>query len=135
VSQSLAWLSEAFQRSGIQPSVGSRLWAILRDAGVEPLGMLGVQPHFGPNDSAGPGLLAGIVRTVLPLIEQTGVATRQQVAAETLHDRLAAEMTPTAQYGPTRSCSVPGGTHLSSRNRRTALKSVPVIVETDDWLI
>jgi SAM-dependent methyltransferase len=92
-TQSLGWLGETFKRAGIQPSLGSRLWAVLRDAGVRPLGMLGVQPHFGPDDRAGPALLAGIVRTMLPLIEQTGVATAQQVAAETLHDRLAAEMT------------------------------------------
>ena len=92
VNQSLTWLDETFQRAGIQPSLGSRLWAILRDAGVRPLGMMGVQPHFGPDDPAGPGLLAGIVRTMIPLIEQTGVATAQQVAADTLQDRLAAEM-------------------------------------------
>ena len=93
VSQSHAWLEETFKRAGIQPSLGSRLWAVLRDADVRPLGMLGVQPHFGPDDPAGPGLLAGIVRTMLPLIEQTGVATARQVAVETLHDRLAAELT------------------------------------------
>jgi SAM-dependent methyltransferase len=92
ISQCLAWLAETFKRAGIQPSLGSRLWAVLRDAGVRPLGMLGVQPHFGPDDPAGPGLLAGIVGTMLPLIEQTGVATAQQVAVETLRDRLAAEM-------------------------------------------
>jgi ubiquinone/menaquinone biosynthesis C-methylase UbiE len=91
--QVAAWLGEVFQRAGIESSLGSRLWAILRDAGVRPLGMLGVQPHFGPDDLAGPSLLAGIVRTMLPLIEQTGVATAQQVAAETLQDRLAEEMT------------------------------------------
>jgi hypothetical protein len=38
-------------------------------------GMLGVQPYFGPRDPAGPFLLAGIVRAILPLIERTGVAT------------------------------------------------------------
>jgi SAM-dependent methyltransferase len=92
-SQCLTLLAETFKRAGIQPSLGSRLWAVLQDAGVRPLGMLGVQPHFGPDDPAGPGLLAGIVRTMLPLIEQTGVATAQQVAVETLRDRLAAEMT------------------------------------------
>jgi ubiquinone/menaquinone biosynthesis C-methylase UbiE len=92
LSQCLAWLDDTFKRAGIQPSLGSRLWAVLRDADVRPLGMLGVQPHFGPDDPAGPVLLAGIVRTMLPLIEQTGVATARQVAAETLRDRLAAEM-------------------------------------------
>jgi ubiquinone/menaquinone biosynthesis C-methylase UbiE len=93
VTQSLTWLGETFNRAGIQPSLGRRLWSVLQDAGVQPLGMLGIQPHFGPDDPAASALLAGIVRTMLPLIEQTGVATAQQVEAVTLEDRLAAEMT------------------------------------------
>ncbi len=54
--------------------------------------MIGVQPHFGPDDPAGPAILAGIVRSVLPLMEQTGVATAQEVGTETLQERLAGEL-------------------------------------------
>ena len=88
----LGWLTETFQRAGIQQALGTRLWAILRDAGLTPLGMMGVQPHFGPEDPGGPALLAGIVLTLLPVIEQTGVATAQEVGAATLEQRLAAEL-------------------------------------------
>jgi SAM-dependent methyltransferase len=93
--QSLGWLLDTFERAGIQPSLGSRLWAVLSDAGLIPQGMLGVQPHYGPDDPGGPALLAGIVRTLLPVIEKTGVATADQVGAATLEQRLAAEMTAT----------------------------------------
>jgi hypothetical protein len=82
--QMLAWLIDTFQRAGVEPSLGARLWAILQQAGLRPLGMVGVQPHFGPDDPAGPATLAGIVGTMLPLIEHTGVATAQQVGIETL---------------------------------------------------
>lgn len=90
--QLLAWLADTFQRAGIDPSLGSRLWAILQQAGLRPLGMVGVQPHFGPDDPAGSATLAGIVGTMLPLIERTGVATAEQVGIETLQARLAEEL-------------------------------------------
>ena len=92
VQQLLAWLADTFQRAGIQPSLGARLWATLRQAGLRPLGMVGVQPHFGPEDPAGAAMLAGIVGTVLPLMERTGVATAQQVGIETLQARVAEEL-------------------------------------------
>lgn len=50
--------------------------AIHREAGL-PAGMLGVQPHFGHNDPAAVGTLAGIIHTAAPLIERTGVGQRQ----------------------------------------------------------
>src|SRR5262249_29897073 len=90
-TQALSWLSEAFTRGGIQPALGPHLWAILQDAGLRPLGMIGVQPHFGPRGPDGPATLAGIVRTGPPLIEQTGVATAADVRAETLQQRLSDE--------------------------------------------
>lgn len=92
VHQALSWLAEAFTRAGIQTSLGPRLWAILKDAGLTPLGMLAVQPHFGPDDPDGPAILAGIVRTSLPLIERTGVATAEEVGAGTLQQRLTGEL-------------------------------------------
>jgi hypothetical protein len=78
--------------AGIQPSLGSRLWGTLLEAGLRPLGMIGFQPHFGPQDPDGPAILAGIVRVVLPLMERTGVATAQEVGIETFQRRLTDEL-------------------------------------------
>ena len=58
--------------------------------------MIGVQPHFGPEDPDAAAILAGIVRTVLPLIEHTGVATAAEVGAETLEQRLSEELVTAA---------------------------------------
>jgi len=91
-SQAGAWLAEAFIKGGIQPSLGTRLWAIHREAGLRPRGMLGIQPHFGPGDPAAVALLAGIIHTAAPLIERTGVATAEEIGVATFAQRLRAEL-------------------------------------------
>jgi hypothetical protein len=96
VGQVLSWLGEAFTRAGIDPALGPDLWAVLQAAGLQPLGMIGVQPHFGPEDPDGAAILAGIVKTVLPLIERTGVATAAEVGADTLQQRLSGELAASA---------------------------------------
>ena len=96
VGQALSWLREAFTRAGIDPALGPGLWAVLQAAGLQPSGMIGVQPHLGPEDPDGAAILAGIVRTVLPLIERTGVATAAEVGADTLQQRLSGELATSA---------------------------------------
>jgi cyclopropane fatty-acyl-phospholipid synthase-like methyltransferase len=92
VSRALAWVAEALAKGGIPPSLGTRLWAIACEAGLRPLGMLGIQPHFGPDDPAAVALLAGVIRTAAPLIERTGVATAQEIGVETFAQRLRDEL-------------------------------------------
>jgi SAM-dependent methyltransferase len=96
VGQALSWLREAFTRADIDPALGPGLWAVLQAAGLQPRGMIGVQPHFGPEDPDGAAILAGIVRTVLPLIERPGVATAAEVGADTLQQRLSDELATSA---------------------------------------
>jgi SAM-dependent methyltransferase len=93
VAQALLWLKESFRRSGIEPALGPQLWKVLSEAGLQPLAMIGVQPHFGPEDPDGSAILAGIVRTAVPLMERTGVATADDVRPDTLQQRLSEELT------------------------------------------
>lgn len=65
---------------------------VLREAGLRPIGMMGVQPHFGPEDPDGPAILGGIVRTMVPLMERTGVATAADVGSDTFEQRLSDEL-------------------------------------------
>ena len=51
---------------------------MLLEAWLQPLGMMGVQPHFGPGDPDGAALVAGIVRAAPPLMERMGVATAEE---------------------------------------------------------
>jgi ubiquinone/menaquinone biosynthesis C-methylase UbiE len=90
--QLMAWVLETFERSGFTTSLGTRLWTVLEEAGIQPRGMLGVQPYFGPRDADGPLLLAGIVRALVPLIERAGVATAEEVGPATLQRRLEEEL-------------------------------------------
>ena len=92
LSRAVGWISEAFARGGIQPSLGLRLWAVAREAGLRPTGMIGIQPHFGPGDPAAVGLMAGIIQTIAPLIERTGVATAEEIGIGTFAQRLAADL-------------------------------------------
>jgi|HubBroStandDraft_1064217.scaffolds.fasta_scaffold16182_3 ubiquinone/menaquinone biosynthesis C-methylase UbiE len=91
MSQAVAWLIEAFAKAGI-PAIGPRLWSMLREAGLRPLGMIGVQPHFGPDDPAAVALADGVIRAVAPLIERTGTATAEEIGAETFGQRLRDEL-------------------------------------------
>jgi ubiquinone/menaquinone biosynthesis C-methylase UbiE len=90
--QAKGWITETFQRAGIEQSLGARLWQVLSDAGVRPAGMLGVQPHYGPDNPGGSALLGGIVRTLAPVMERTGVATAEEVGPDTLVGRVAREL-------------------------------------------
>jgi SAM-dependent methyltransferase len=96
VTQALSWLVEAFAAAHIDPALGPRLWTVALEAGLHPRGMIGVQPHFGPDDPDGAAILAGIVRTALPLIERAGVATAADVGADTLQQRISEELTSAA---------------------------------------
>jgi SAM-dependent methyltransferase len=91
LTQAVAWIIEAFAKAGI-PAIGPRLWALLREAGLHPLGMIGIQPHFGPDDPAAIVLAGGAIRAVAPLIERTGTATAEEIGVETFAPRLKAEL-------------------------------------------
>jgi hypothetical protein len=52
--------------------------------------MIGIQPHLGAAEGA--AIIAGIVRTALPLIERAGAASAEEVHTETLEQRLQDEL-------------------------------------------
>lgn len=86
-TQVKSWLVEAFARAGIS-FAGPQLWAIVEQAGLRPLGMIGVQPHFGPGDEVGLAFLVETMRVAEPLIVGTGVATAEEVGMETFEQRM-----------------------------------------------
>ena len=98
-TQVKSWLVEAFAKSGIA-FLGPRLWAIVEEAGLRPLGMIGVQPHFGPGDEVGLAFLVESMRVAEPLIVGTGVATAEEIGMETFEQRLKDEGTPARPEPP-----------------------------------
>jgi SAM-dependent methyltransferase len=97
-TQVKSWLVEAFAKAGMS-MVGSRLWAILQEAGLRPVGMIGIQPHFGPGDEAGIAFLVETMRLAEPLIVGTGVATAEEIGMATFEQRLREENQRTQAVG------------------------------------
>jgi SAM-dependent methyltransferase len=82
-TQRTGWVIEALARAGIV-GLGPRLWPIVQEAGLRPLGMIGVQPYFGPGDEVGTAFLVENTRVAAPLIVDTGVATAEEIGMDTL---------------------------------------------------
>jgi SAM-dependent methyltransferase len=97
-TQVKSWLVEAFAKAGMS-MVGDRLWAIVQEAGLHPVGMIGIQPHFGPGDETGIAFLVETMRLAAPLIVGTGVATAEQIGMETFEQRLRDENQRTQAVG------------------------------------
>ncbi len=89
--QSMRWIGEAFRHAGLPTHMGANLYTTFLDAGLP-------QPHltcetsiFAGADSPGYDYGAETVRSLLPLILKFGIATAEEVAIETLAERLRAE--------------------------------------------
>ena len=93
-----SWGAEAFARAGMA-FIGRRLWAIVEEAGLRPLGMIGIQPHFGPGDEDGVAYLVENMRGMEPLLVGTGVATAEEIGMETFEQRLRDERQRTQAVG------------------------------------
>jgi SAM-dependent methyltransferase len=99
-TQVKSWLVEAFAKAGIV-GLGPRLWAIVHEAGLRPLGMIGIQPHFGPGDEVGLAFLVESMRVAEPVIVGTGVATAEEIGMETFEQRVRDEGERTQTVGAT----------------------------------
>jgi ubiquinone/menaquinone biosynthesis C-methylase UbiE len=91
--EALRWITEAFTAGGASPRIGARLATILEAAGLLKVASYGVQAYLQPYDPAAPALLAGVVRSLAPVIIAHGIATPEQMQLETLQDRIAEEIT------------------------------------------
>jgi ubiquinone/menaquinone biosynthesis C-methylase UbiE len=88
----LQWVEQAFVASGASPRIGARLASILRQTGLHDVNSLGVQAYLQPDNPMAASLLAGVVRSLAPVIVQRGIATADQIDVHTIEDRLAREL-------------------------------------------
>jgi SAM-dependent methyltransferase len=86
-TQAMNWRNEAFARAGMKLG-GLRLWDWAAEAGLRRLGMIGVQPYWGPGDEDALTYLVESMRVAAPLIVGTGVATAEEIGMETIEQRL-----------------------------------------------
>lgn len=86
------WIVETFKRAGVETAMGSRLYPIFKQAGLSEPQMISGGRVEGSPQSAIYEWLAQTVRSLLPMIEKTGVATKDEIGIDTLADRLREEV-------------------------------------------
>jgi SAM-dependent methyltransferase len=87
------WLFEAFRRLGRPVDMGLRLAAVFEAAGLPSPVLTSGAPLERGGAALGLSIVAGDVTSLLPAFERTGVATAEEVGAETFERRLRAEAT------------------------------------------
>lgn len=79
----------AFRAAGADPTIGSRLQTILAEAGAEDIRGLGIGQYLASDDPTGPAMLAGVVRSLSPVMIAHGLATEAELDLDTLAARTA----------------------------------------------
>jgi SAM-dependent methyltransferase len=92
VTETLRWLLQGFQRVGANPTIGSRLGELFEAAGLPNPTVLGFTTYHPSHDADGPLLLAGVVRGLLRVIEQSGATAGADIDPDTLPERMAEEL-------------------------------------------
>ncbi len=90
--QAFFWIREAVSRAGIDPNLGMRLYGLFLDAGLPAPQMCGEAVVGAGPDWIGYEVVAGTVRSLLPLILKFGIAPEQEVSIDTLASRLQEEI-------------------------------------------
>jgi ubiquinone/menaquinone biosynthesis C-methylase UbiE len=90
-SDCLSWISSALRRVGANPDVGLQLQRVFTRAGL-PKPLLSVWAGIGGGEGfPGYEMTAELVRSLLPSIEQYGIASRSEIDVDTLASRLLRE--------------------------------------------
>src|SRR5581483_3259248 len=93
VERALGWVVGALKAAGANPDMGHALFPAFRQAGL-PDPQLRLEARIGGGDNPEAAAnLAGIVRTLLPVLERAGLATALEVGTDTLADRIRDEVT------------------------------------------
>jgi SAM-dependent methyltransferase len=84
-------LVEGFRQSGIRMTMGLGLHAAFLGAGLPAPRLRAERPTGGGGDYAGFGYLVDVLRSILPALEQVGLARADDLGLEDLADRLRQE--------------------------------------------
>jgi SAM-dependent methyltransferase len=92
VEQVREWICEGFARTGHDPRLGIRLGVILESAGLSGARAIALRDFLPPSSPVVPAMAAGVVRSLLPALEQHSIATAAEVDLATLEVRLRDEL-------------------------------------------
>jgi ubiquinone/menaquinone biosynthesis C-methylase UbiE len=87
-NQVFTWILEAFRRAGLPVRMGLEMYTVFLDAGLPAPQMSGEATIVAGPDWVGYDWGAETVRSLLPLILKFGLATAEEVAIDTLAERL-----------------------------------------------
>ncbi len=82
------WISDAFRKSGADTEMGLKLREVFLEAGLADPQLHGDRFVGGGADWFGYDHIAGLMRSVLPFLEASGIVTAEDVGIDTLSDRL-----------------------------------------------
>jgi ubiquinone/menaquinone biosynthesis C-methylase UbiE len=88
------WLLAALDHAGVESRMGLRLYQTFREAGL-PDPNLRLEAAIGGGAEAPVFVWADVLRSVIPTLEQAGIATEAEIDPDTLAERLRAELTAT----------------------------------------
>jgi ubiquinone/menaquinone biosynthesis C-methylase UbiE len=86
------WIRAAFAKAGADPLVGAKLGRYLRDGGFPSVTMIGLSSYLSWDDGDGPLMIAGILRTLWPVIEKHGIASQAEGDPSTVTARIQKEI-------------------------------------------
>ncbi len=89
-TQCMNWIVGLYRRVGVEPDMGSMLYATFRAAGFTPQMTGSCRVEAGPKMSV-PEYLSDSIRSIASSLEQLGVAQSAELEVETLGERLRAE--------------------------------------------
>lgn len=92
LTQCIDWIVQTYRQVGVEPDMGSRLYATFRSAGFNPRLTGSTRIESGP-DSIVYQFAAQTLVSLLPAMESHGIATADEIGIDTLADRLRAAVT------------------------------------------
>lgn len=92
INQVVEWGIAVFQQSGAHIEMGMDLHRTFVDAGLPAPVLHFVAPLGGAEDWGGYDFIAGAFRSLVPLMEEFGIATAEEVDVDTLADRIREEV-------------------------------------------
>jgi hypothetical protein len=87
----LTWVYAAFAAAGAQREMGPKLPDIFINAGLPRPEMITGQRITSESDADRHAVIAGLARSLLPVMERAKIATAEEVGVDTLSERLSAE--------------------------------------------
>lgn len=99
-AKAVEWFRAGFKHAGVHSRMGMRLFGLMRAAGLEPSPdiEMTVPIQQGP-DGALFRILTSLIRSQLPAIVASGVATAADIDIDTLEQRLVADAPPSGVVG------------------------------------